>query len=59
MFRICSEFSVMFRICSEFSKISQKNPEYMLNYSLPSLQSQEILNRPVFVLDILKSVGKF
>jgi hypothetical protein len=24
-----------------------------------SLQSQEILNRPVFVLDILKSVWKF
>ena len=26
---------------------------------LDTLQSQEILNRPVFVLDILKSVSKF
>jgi hypothetical protein len=73
MFRICSEFSAIFRICSAMFRICSelssytiqvlKNKQYLNkgdhSHSIIHYTSQEILNRPVFVLDILKRVWKF
>ena len=37
----------------------EQHGKYKIRPDMLTLQSQEILNRPVFVLDILKSVWKF